>query len=102
MQRKIIINEADATKPIELTYVPRPQQAELHKRMRRFNVVLCHRRFGKTVMAINMLINMAVRCQNRMPRFSYIAPNYGQAKRVAWDYFKEFTKTIPGARLQRI
>jgi phage terminase large subunit len=96
MKAKVIITESST--PVELAYVPRMQQNELHLKMRRFNVVLCHRRFGKTVMAINELINQAVRCTRKMPRFAYIAPNYGQAKRVAWDYFKEFTKHIPGAQ----
>jgi len=28
-------------------YTPRPQQAELHRTMKRFNVLVAHRRFGK-------------------------------------------------------
>jgi hypothetical protein len=30
-------------------YVPRPHQAALHRRLKRFNVLVAHRRFGKTV-----------------------------------------------------
>src|SRR3990167_8771017 len=81
---------------VELQYVPRPQQYDLHRKMKRYNVILCHRRFGKSVLAINLLIDRAVKESNPHPRFAYIAPNYGQAKRVAWEYFKQFTKDIPG------
>jgi phage terminase large subunit len=28
-------------------YTPRPHQAELHRTMKRFNVLVAHRRFGK-------------------------------------------------------
>lgn len=36
---------------IRLPYRPRPLQSDLHARMQRFNVLVCHRRFGKTQMA---------------------------------------------------
>jgi phage terminase large subunit len=55
-----------------------------------------HRRFGKTVFAVNELVDRALRCELKNPRYAYIAPFYSQAKRVAWDYFKEFTRMIPG------
>jgi hypothetical protein len=31
------------------------------------------------------------------PRMAYIAPTFGQAKRVSWDYYKQYTKNFPGA-----
>jgi hypothetical protein len=65
--------------------------------MRRFNVVVCHRRFGKTVLCVNHLIRAAVKCASPRPRFAYLAPTYRQAKAVAWDYLKHFTGPIPGA-----
>ena len=78
-------------------YVPRPLQAELHLKLKRFNVLVCHRRFGKTVFAINDKIDKALRNPLLNPQYAYFAPFYGQAKRVAWDYLKEYTKNIPGA-----
>lgn len=30
------------------------------------------------------------------PQYGYLAPFYGQAKRVAWDYLKEYTRMLPG------
>jgi phage terminase large subunit len=81
---------------VVLAYAPREHQYEVHRKIRRFNVVLCHRRWGKSVMAINLLIELAVKSKKPMPRFAYIAPTYSQAKRVSWSYFKEYTKDIPG------
>ena len=78
-------------------YAPRPQQLELHLALRRFNVLVCHRRFGKTVLAVNETIDRALRCERENPRFAYIAPFYRQAKQVAWDYMKRFTAPLPGS-----
>lgn len=30
------------------------------------------------------------------PRYAYIAPDYGLAKKIAWDYFKSYLKDAPG------
>ncbi len=81
---------------VETGYQPRPLQQIMHQSLKRFNVIICHRRFGKTVFSINELIDQALRCEKKNPQFAYLAPTYGQAKRVAWDYLKEYTKHIPG------
>ena len=85
---------------IEIPYSPRKLQADLHKRLseKRWGVVVCHRRFGKTVMAINHLLRDAILCDKPNPRFAYIAPTYRQAKAVAWDYLKQFAEKIPMVR----
>ena len=77
-------------------YTPREFQAKLHKRLKRFNVLVCHRRFGKTVFAINHTLDRALRNPLKNPQYAYIAPTYGQAKRVVWDMLKEYTRNIPG------
>lgn len=81
---------------INTGYHPRPFQASLHTKLKRFNVLVCHRRFGKTVFSINELVDKALRNDKRNPQYAYIAPTYGQVKRIAWDMLKEFTKEIPG------
>ena len=81
---------------IVIPYTPRPLQAKLHSELKRFNVIVCHRRFGKTVFAINHLIKSAFTCQLKNPRFYYVAPYYGQSKRIAWDFVKQYTRVIPG------
>jgi phage terminase large subunit len=77
-------------------YTPRSLQAVLHRNFKRFNVIVCHRRFGKTVLCINELVDQGLRCKNHSPQYAYIAPTYGQAKRVAWDILKDAVKNIPG------
>jgi hypothetical protein len=37
-----------APRIVHLPYRPRPLQLALHEQMRRFNVLVCHRRFGNT------------------------------------------------------
>jgi hypothetical protein len=83
-------------KVISTGYKARPLQAKLHRSLNRFNVLVCHRRFGKTVFAINELIDQAIRNPLHNPHYAYIAPTYGQAKKIAWDYIKEFANMIPG------
>ena len=65
----------------------------------RRGIVVCHRRFGKTVAAGNQLQKGAVTCQKPRPRFGYIAPTYSQGKAIAWDYFKHYARPIPGIRI---
>lgn len=88
------------TKTIETGYVPRVHQAALHAALKRFSVVICHRRFGKTVFAVNEMIDQGLRLYTSKklprPRYAYIAPTYGQAKKISWDYLKAFTANIPG------
>ena len=82
---------------IEIPYSPRPLQAKLHNELtkKRWGVVVCHRRFGKTVMAINHLLRAAILNTRNNPRYAYIAPTYRQAKMVAWSYLKEFASKVP-------
>ena len=79
-------------------YEPRPPQKEIHKAVKnsRWTVAVCHRRMGKTVAAINQLIHSALQCEKNAPQYAYIAPTYSQAKRIAWDYLKEYTRPLGG------
>ena len=83
---------------IEIPYKPREQQLAIHELMdsKRFGVVVAHRRMGKTVSAINHLIKDAILNQKEAPRYAYIAPTYGQAKRVAWDYLVKYAEPLGG------
>lgn len=89
------------TQRVSTGYVPRKFQAELHNKLRRFNVLVMHRRFGKTVFGVNETIDQGLRLGlNRPelpnPKYAYLAPLRDQAKRIAWDYFKTYTGPIPG------
>ena len=83
---------------IRIPYSPRPLQAELHQKLDRFNVLVCHRRFGKTVFAINQLLKDLFMCPHANARAAYLSPLYSQSKKVAWDYVKHFSRAIPGAK----
>lgn len=82
-----------------IPYKPRPLQREIHASLKRWNLLVCHRRFGKTVFAINELIKQACKNTQKMPRYAYVAPYYKQAKQIAWDYLKDFTRPIPGIKI---
>ena len=83
---------------VVIPYRPRPRQRDLHAARKRFNVWVCHRRFGKTVLCVNELLKGVPHCALPKPRFAYIAPLYRQAKQVAWDYVKTYTAPIPNVR----
>ncbi len=80
---------------ITIPYKPRPLQKEIHKSLARFSVLVCHRRFGKTVLTVNELIKKCLQCKLPRPRYYYIAPTYSMAKRIAWDYLKYYTSVLP-------
>ena len=85
---------------IKIPYTPRKHQSYLHQQINkhRWSVLVCHRRFGKTVCMINHLIKSALMCKHKNPRFAYIAPTFKQAKSIAWDYMKQFTAKIPATK----
>lgn len=84
---------------IIIPYKPREQQKELHQIKTRFQLNICHRRFGKTVYEINKLIRKAAENNELNPRYAYIAPFFKQAKTIAWDYLKFFVGPIPGVKV---
>jgi len=79
-----------------IKYKPRKLVKSFHKRKERFAVIVAHRRFGKTVAAINDLIRTALTTERSKVRVAYIAPYYRQAKAIAWDYLLEYTQDIDG------
>ena len=82
---------------LDIPYKPRPLQQRLHDSRKRFTCLVCHRRFGKTVWAVNELIKTAVTTTHPSPIVAYVAPTYSQAKRVAWGYVKQFTEPLAKA-----
>ena len=79
---------------IEIPYKPRDLQNSIHDNTARFKVLVCHRRFGKTVLCINELVKSAILCERDRPRYAYIAPLYRQAKQAAWDYLTHYTAPL--------
>ena len=87
-----------STEYIRTGFIARDWQLHLNRQLTkyRFAVVVVHRRGGKTVDMINVLINAALHNNRGNGRYAYVAPYLKQAKQVAWDYVKEFTFMIPG------
>lgn len=89
---------AAQTVRIPSLYRPRsPLHATIHRAIQdhRFGAVVCHRRFGKTVLALNHLQIATLECDRERPRFAFIAPTYTQAKSIAWDYLVHYSGNIP-------
>lgn len=76
----------------------REHQQEAWDNQKRFNILVWHRRAGKTVYAIKWLIKHTLRCERKNPRGAYLAPQYKQAKNIAWSYLKEYARVIEGAQ----
>ena len=75
----------------ELEYQPRQRFIEFHNRVQRWAVLLCHRRAGKTVAAVNELVIRAIYTSKKNAQYAYIAPFRQQAKKIAWKYLKDAT-----------
>lgn len=86
---------------MRITIPYRPRYPEVHRQIAgaRFSVLVAHRRFGKTVLAVCHLIRCAVSCSLRLGHYGYVAPFRNQAKSVAWDYLKHYTRVIPGLEI---
>ena len=87
------------TTEIIIPYKPHKFQKEIHSQDKRFTLIVAHRRFGKTVAAVNRLIRSALTCSLPRPRTAYIAPYRHQSKAVAWDYLKHYSRAIPGIKI---
>ena len=88
-------------------YVARPWQRRTHNKLKRHNILVFHRRGGKTVFSVNEMIDKALRFSKRDPKtgqffknpqFAFVAPTYKQVETIAWGYFKEYCKNIPGVK----
>jgi len=72
---------------INLTLSLRRRHAEVFSCEKRFIVLVAGRRWGKTMLAIWWLVVNA--SSNRDRICYYVAPTYGQAKRIAWSVLKK-------------
>ena len=80
-------------KVIEIDYAPRVWASSFHDTVKRWIVLVIHRRAGKTTAALNHLQRDALLHKNS--RYAYIAPTYKMAKNVAWDIIKQYSKDVP-------
>jgi hypothetical protein len=78
-------------------YVPRhPEFIRFHNRTERWACLVAHRRAGKTVACVAELVFAALLTSKKDGRYAYVAPQYNQAKDIAWLYIRNLTCDIPG------
>lgn len=82
MERQIII-----------PYSPRNWAKELHNSLKRWIVLVLHRRAGKTTAVLNHLQRDCLKVPKS--QYAYIGPTYKQSKRIAWDIIKSISFQIP-------
>ncbi len=88
--------------PMKTITIPyRPRYPEVHRILesRRFVVLVAHRRFGKTTLAMNHLLKMALTCRRPQGMFGYVGPFRNQAKSVAWNILKSCSSGVPGREI---
>lgn len=85
-----------------IPYYPRPIWRDvIHPALEKKNraVLVCHRRFGKTVGSINEVVKKALKNTKRAPQYCYLGPFRNQAKLIAWEYLKYYARAIPGTKV---
>ena len=89
---------------VSIPYRPRYPQTEIHPQLEshRFCVLVTHRQMGKTVCAINHMIKMALINPKPAPRYFYVAPFLKQAKLIAWDYLRKYTRNLPNVKVNEV
>jgi len=75
---------------IVIPYRPHTFQKIVHEDNHRYRTMICGRRFGKTIFAINEILKKALL---KKGIYWYIAPFYGQAKEIAWNMLKKYAVT---------
>lgn len=85
---------------VHIPYAPRKWAQQFHESTKRWIVIVCHRRAGKTTSALNHLQRDALRTSGS--RFAYIAPTYKQAKNIAWDLLKQYARPIPRVEFNEV
>jgi len=84
---------------VELGFSTREWQRAVKGRLKRFTTLVVHRRAGKTVFAIVLLIHRALKSARTDGRYGYIAPQLKQAKGVAWDMLTRYARVVPGCAI---
>jgi hypothetical protein len=74
---------------IEIPYKPHEGQLVLHEDTHRYLTIVCGRRWGKTIFAINELEKAAL---VNPGQYWYIAPTYVQAEMIAWELLKYYSQ----------
>lgn len=66
---------------VTINYKPRSFQKQVHDSKARYITVVAHRRFGKTVLALNHIVRAALRHKGR---YAIVCPLFDQARSIYW------------------
>lgn len=105
-------------KDIGTGYVPRDWQLDTHMELFgtvtseavRHAILVFHRRGGKSVFAVNHIITAAIRFDKMCPltgkplmnpHFGFVAPTRAQVENIAWGYFQDYMRDIPGVKFNQ-
>lgn len=84
---------------ITLNFTPTPIQQRLMSGFKRFNVWVVHRGAGKSYLGANLLKLAALADKTELPVYVYMAPELGQAKKIAFDLLTAGLEDIPGTKV---
>lgn len=82
-------------------FVPEPHQHEMLSAFDQFNVVLAHRRFGKSYADVAFLHERAVECPHPDPRYLIVSGTLAQARKIAWQQMINIALSLPGGRVHK-
>lgn len=113
----------DEKKPVEIIlWTPHAAQKKILASPAKYKVINCGRQFGKTIFAVNYLLEEALtkefpcdgcdgsgctRCHKTGiisggGRYWYIAPTYKQAKAIAWEILLAAVRALPPALVKKV
>jgi len=84
---------------MDISFTPSPWQQQVLDDFRRFNVLVVHRGAGKTYLCVQLLRMFALMEKEQHAVYCYIAPELGQAKRIAAEQLFHGLEDIPGTRM---
>lgn len=81
---------------IVVDYKPRNWAKEFHDSVKRWIVLVLHRRAGKTTAILNHLQRSAIKTPGS--QYAFVATTYTQVKLIAWDIAKKMSMDIIGVK----
>ena len=82
-------------------FVPEDHQHEMLSSFDQFNVVLAHRRFGKSYADVMFVCERAVECPFPNPRYLIVAATLAQARKIAWQQLMDIANALPGGQVHK-
>src|SRR3990167_4426413 len=83
-----LVTQTESKQKNRSNFFPHNCQQKILDSLKRFVVVFAGRRFGKSVLAVNLCIENAAR--NPKSKIWYCSPFYKQTKEIAWRLFEDY------------